>query len=512
MPDWSELAFALADHVETDPKASPPEIAQRYEQRFGRVQLIEAIREALHPEKARPGKAHRTFAQLPFDTVYTTNFDLILEEAYAEATRPFRSLVGELQMPFHAGQIASSIVKMHGDLRHEEHIIVTREDYQGFMEKYPVIATHLSAMLITRTPLFIGYGLLDPDFQNIRRIVRSRLGVFERMSYVIQFDVSQESMENALSENLHIISLDSSAGASRDELLSLLFKEVQSELDTKSGVAFRGSRPDLFEEIGTERIQEAVQTDGQASVIETTSRLCFVLMPFGKRFDEIYRLLVSPAVEDNGLTVLRADEISASGFVMEQIRTAIQQSRLCIADLTGSNPNVLFEIGYAQASNKPLVLIAEEGSQFPFDVAHQRVIVYGQDLENARVSIRQAISAALSKGGLEKSSQFLSTAQYRSAIASAAVVLEQRLRDALLRRAPEKYGRFGRMSLGQMVGAATKRKLLKRDLGSHLYEVVKIRNRAVHEVKEPEHTEAEFVLTVVRQVLEALPVLDGIHD
>jgi hypothetical protein len=43
-------------------------------------------------------------SQLPFDTVYTTNFDLLLEQSYSAAGRPFRSLVGELQLPFHAGQ------------------------------------------------------------------------------------------------------------------------------------------------------------------------------------------------------------------------------------------------------------------------------------------------------------------------------------------------------------------------------------------------------------------------
>ena len=171
------MTLTLARDAETPKGEAPPVVAQRYEQKFGRVQLIEALREALHPDKARPGAAHRAFVQLPFDTIYTTNFDLLLEDAYTQATRPFRSLVGELQLPFHAGQTASSIVKMHGDLRHEEHIIITQKDYEHFMDRYPVVATHLSAMLITRTPLFIGYSLSDPDFENVRRVVRSRLRV-----------------------------------------------------------------------------------------------------------------------------------------------------------------------------------------------------------------------------------------------------------------------------------------------------------------------------------------------
>jgi hypothetical protein len=90
------------------------------------------------------------------------------------------------------------------------------------------------------------------------------------------------------------------------------------------------------------------------------------MMPFSKRFDEVYRLLIAPVATNNGLTVLRADEMAGPGFIREQIRTAVQQSRLCIADLTGSNPNVLYEVGYARAAGKPLVLLAEEASTLPF--------------------------------------------------------------------------------------------------------------------------------------------------
>ena len=100
MPDWHGLADQLGLSVKLNANTPPLEVAERYERRFGRVQLITAIRKALHGEKAKPGAAHISFAMLPFDTVYTTNFDLLLEEAYSSCGRPFRSLVGELQMPF----------------------------------------------------------------------------------------------------------------------------------------------------------------------------------------------------------------------------------------------------------------------------------------------------------------------------------------------------------------------------------------------------------------------------
>lgn len=502
MPGWAELTETLARDAGTPAGATAPVVAQRYEQRFGRVQLVETIREALHPDKARPGKSHRGLVLLPFDTVYTTNFDLLLEDAYSEATRPYRSLVGELQLPFHAGQIASSIVKMHGDLRHEEHVVVTQGDYDSFMDRYPVVATHLSAMLITRTPLFLGYSLTDPDFEHIRKVVRSRLGVFERMAYVVQFDVDEKHVEDALADRLHIISLDSATGTSRDDVLAQFLSDIQDQLDAKVGASLRDSRPDLFEEVETEVIRRAVQTPRQSPIIETTSRLCFVMMPFGKRFDDVYRLLIAPVAMDNGLTVLRADEMAGPGFIVEQIRTAMQQSRLCIADLSGSNPNVLYEVGFAQAVGKPLLLLAEEGSQLPFDIAHQRVILYGSDLESARSLIQRAISLVLSTSRLEEAARLFDLAQYRGAIAAGAVVLEQKLRDALAARPPE---RFARMSLGQILAVAGQRKLVKGALSMRLGEVVALRNRAVHGVEEPTKQEARFVLDAISDTLEVLP-------
>lgn len=136
MPDWSGLKKVMAKAIGVSEMVDGPEVASAFERLFGRVQLIETIRKALHSDLAEPGKAHRAFAQLPFDTVYTTNFDLLLEEANSLLRRPYRSLVGELQMPFHGGPLTTSIVKMHGDLRHEEHVIVTKEDYADFLNRY----------------------------------------------------------------------------------------------------------------------------------------------------------------------------------------------------------------------------------------------------------------------------------------------------------------------------------------------------------------------------------------
>lgn len=505
MPDWAELTKILAEHAKTPESMAAPAVAERYQQKFGRVQLIETIREALHPDKCRPGRAHKVFVQLPFDTIYTTNFDLLLEEAYSEETRPFRSLVGELQLPFHAGQAASTIIKMHGDLRHEEHIIVTETDYRSFLTKYPVIATHLSAMLITRTPLFIGYSLSDPDFENIRRVVRSRLGAFERMGYIIQFDVPAERAEAMLGDNLHVISLSSDSRQSRDEVLASFFHAIQEALDTKAGTSLRTSRPDIFEEVRPDVIQEAVRSSDQSAIAEATSLLCFVLMPLGDRFNALYRRIIAPVVSAQGFTALRADELSGSGFVMEQIRSAIQQARFCIADLTMSNPNVLYEVGIAHAAGKPLLLLAEKGSKLPFDLAHQRVIFYDALSASLGEQLRDAINVVAAQDRIPEAARLFDMGLYRASIASSAVALEQRLRSMLANHRTKIV--MPTFSIKHMAEAlrGLEDKITTSQLAA-LSKVAALRNRAMHDPAQPTKTDAEFVLETVQSFLDQTSV------
>ncbi len=497
MPDWPALTTRLASEGGLDSKLSGPHVAQEYERRFGRVQLIEAVRRALHVDDARPGKSQLAFSQLPFDTVYTTNFDLLLEMACASVGRPFRSLVGELQLPFHAGQTATSIIKMHGDLRHEEHITLTQHDYETFLDRYPVVATHLSAMLITRTPLFIGYSLTDPDFISIREVVRSRLGQFERMSYVVQFDVPPDEIEAALGHRIHIVSL-SSHGHVRDEVLEELFLGAQRKLDTRAGARLRRSRPDVFEE-GPPRGAESVpDRDTSAALLQTTSKLCFVMMPFSEVYDRIYRDLIVPAVEDAGLSSVRADEIPATGFVMEQIRAAIQQSRLCIADVTGRNPNVLYEIGFAEAMRKPTILLASDLSQLPFDVASQRVLLYSADFDTSRSRLREAIAHALTEDRFAEAEKLLAAGSPRGATAVAAVILEHLLRELANRH---NVGVRPRAVATDLARALEHVGVIDTNVWMAVREAMTIRNRAVHAVDDgPKQEEAQFVLDTAKKI------------
>jgi hypothetical protein len=480
-----------------------PAVASQFERKFGRVQLIEAIRKALHLHDSEPGSAHFAFAQLPFETIYTTNFDLLLESAFVALKKPFRSIVGELQMPFHGGSIISTIIKMHRDLRHEEHIVATTEDYDRFLSDYPVIATHLSAQLITKTGFFIGYSLTDPDFMNIRRIIKSRLGKFERMAYLIAFDSSQEEIDEKLTDNLHVINLSATDGG-KDATLAQFFTEITKAVDAQESIEIRAARPDAFEPLAKDIVRKTALGDDASQLFSSSSNLCFVLMPFNPPMDLVYRELIKPSVDFSGLTAARADEIHSPGVITEQIRVAIQQSRLCIADLTGNNPNVLYEVGIAHTLNKPTLLITGDRKNIPFDIAANRVLVYHlENLEQSQLHLKETIQNILGSGMIEEARILIERRMYRAAAAVLGMLLERsmiRLADKNLDRLPSVPNKRT-LPLRHLLDNLKNSNVLSPGELSELQNIIQIRNQAVHALVDTTATDAGRMLEIVSTFL-----------
>ncbi len=79
---------------------------------------------------------------------------------------------------------------------------------------------------------------------------------------------------------------------------------------------------------------------------------CFVMMPFGSWFDRYYQEIYVPAIKDAGLDPVRADELFSTGSVVEQIWDQVTKAKVLMADLTGKNANVFYELGLAHAAQE----------------------------------------------------------------------------------------------------------------------------------------------------------------
>ena len=113
---------------------------------------------------------------------------------------------------------------------------------------------------------------------------------------------------------------------------------------------------------------------------------CFVISPIGpddseirEHSDLVLKEIIQPAVTECGLSAQRSDEWNKSGRITDQMFEAILQKDFCIAVLTGSNPNVFYELGVAQAAGKAVIMLMEEGVKLPFDIQDFRTISYSLD-------------------------------------------------------------------------------------------------------------------------------------
>ncbi len=109
----------------------------------------------------------------------------------------------------------------------------------------------------------------------------------------------------------------------------------------------------------------------------SASDSCFVLMPFGSPVGNYYQQIYEPAIRKAGLRPVRADaDIFGTGKIIDQIWEGINASKVLVAELTGRNPNVFYELGLAHALDKPVVLVSSNEDDVPFDLKHIRVIYY----------------------------------------------------------------------------------------------------------------------------------------
>lgn len=123
---------------------------------------------------------------------------------------------------------------------------------------------------------------------------------------------------------------------------------------------------------------------------EEKSKTCFVIAPIGAdgsadriRSDQVLKHIIGPSVRECGYEPIRSDHISEPGLITSQVIQHIVEDPLVIADLTGRNPNVFYELALRHAIKKPVVQIIHATETIPFDVAASRTIhVDHRDLDS----------------------------------------------------------------------------------------------------------------------------------
>jgi hypothetical protein len=134
--------------------------------------------------------------------------------------------------------------------------------------------------------------------------------------------------------------------------------------------------------------------------------ICFVIQPFDsgkfdKRFTDVYK----PAIEAAGLEAYRVDRDPGVDVPIDAIEEGIRSATMCLADIATDNPNVWYELGFAFASGRPVVMVCSQertDKKYPFDIQHRTIIPYvadsPSDFEALKQSLTARMKAVLTKG------------------------------------------------------------------------------------------------------------------
>ena len=172
-------------------------------------------------------------------------------------------------------------------------------------------------------------------------------------------------------------------------------QEIKSFL-RKAGISdysegqFSGSLNTLLRNQSIQKMDRGIYKIKQNWGGKDFMKTCFVVSPIGEtdseirsNEDKLFKYIISPVCESCGFEPVRVDQINDSDSITQTIIDKLLSSELVIADISGHNPNVFFEMGYRKCTDKPIIHLKKKVETIPFDVNTVRTFEYDlTDLDN----------------------------------------------------------------------------------------------------------------------------------
>lgn len=491
MPLWQELGKLVGKELGDYEPSNPIDALSAYEYEYKRPKLIELLSKLLVVDDARPGDAHKSFCQMQFDLVCTTNFDFLLEKQYELTPRHCTPLVDEDQLSVNLSDAGVALLKLHGDLHHPTRLIATENDYDLFLNKYPLLATYIANLLITRTAVLIGYSLDDPDFRQLWQIVGERLGRSRRTAYVITVGAKKTDIARFERRGIKVINLVSSK-SNYGTVLSDAFKELSEY--------WRDSV------IPASYVKEEQPLRELSLPPQAPTRLCFFALPI--TLLSFYRDRVFPIVKEYGFVPVTADDVIAPGdTVFPKIDALIQRARLIIVDASTRYTLLELQLALKNVDVSRILIISQRNvlPQLPMDISKFHILsrpdISTADPVEFLDGVRSWLNDAAERfetTSIAEPRRLLDAGEYRAAVISSITLLESSLRKRL--DIPSSTSSKP-ISLRNMLEMAHHQELLGKYEVRTILEWLKVRNEVVHSDKKVTKNTAEEIVNGVLDIM-----------
>jgi hypothetical protein len=500
MPLWAAMGAELTDDLSDFASTSILDGISAYQHEFGRARLIERLSEILFIKEAQPGVAHKEFCTIPFDIVCTTNFDFLLERQYDLTPRYVYPVVDEEQLSINTGNAGTLLLKLHGDLRHPSRLIVTEADYDGFLANFPLLATYLSNQLITKTAVFIGYSLDDPDFRQLWHVVSQRLGRTRRMAYTIAVNARTADIARYERRGVKVINLP----GSRDkygEVLAATFKELREYI-----------RDNV---ISVSKVTEEKPLRELLLPRDAATRLCFFSLPL--ELLAFYRERVFPVVEEAGFVPVTADDVVSPGDnVSAKLDALIDRAAVMVTEVSSSWTLAEYRMAVArikgsdtdsaQRKSLQLIVVVSDSDQLPpsaqgFPIL-RRPNTITDDPEGFIADLAGLLRGIAAETGVARQAEpqrLFEAKEYRAAVISAMTLLEARLRERLNKVPWPQTQRP--LSMRSLVDRAVEQDVIPQGSRIRLNQWMQVRNVVVHSAMPVTKAQAREIVDGVMELI-----------
>lgn len=465
MPAWKALGEAFAAEMPEYTYSSTIDAISAYEHAYSRPIMAEKMKSFLLSGFVKPGKTHEAFCRLQFDIVCTTNFDHLLEDGYRKISKPCRPIISESQLSLAPMRDELTLLKFHGDIDFPDKMVATEEDYDKFLDQNPMLATYLSNLLITRTPLFIGYSLDDEDFRQIWQVIKTRLGKMVRQAYVIVVNCTETEKARYERRGVKVVNIDGER-SNYPQILADLFGEIKSYWDDNVKTV----------SVSTSMSELALPKGSQTS-------LCFFTAPIAAM--PFYKDVIFPIALKYGFMPITADAVvSNSDNWMAKVSSLISKIDYFVVDL--STANTLYEFIQIASMNKVkdnTLVIKDETYNLPYS-GYNKVLTKKADFyENPDSYIEKIdkwfceLSEKLNKNNLQEPERLIKKEEYNAAVISAVVQLEVTIRKKIGAKIKDKVFTRG---LYELVRMAFDYKIIKEEDMEMIRRWTSLRNQLVH--------------------------------